>query len=140
MSTKLTKSQIAEKNSAIEELKTILKPGDEVYTQLNHVSKSGMERAISVKIIRDNQIQNISYLTSLATEFKLHNKYEGIKIGGCGMDMGFHLVYNLGRILFKDSFYCIGEGCPSNDHSNGDRDYSPHFHSDAGYTLKQRWL
>jgi len=137
---KLTKSQIAEKNRSIEELKTILKPGDEVYTKLNHVSKSGMQRAISVKIIRDNKIQNISYLVSQVTEFKLHNKYEGIKIGGCGMDMGFEIVYNLGRILFKESFNCIGKGCPSNDHFNGDRDYTSHPHSDSGYALKQRWI
>lgn len=59
---------------------------------------------------------------------------------GCGMDVGFSLVYNLGWVLFPNGFECVGERCPSNDHSNGDRDYSPHHHSDGGYALRQRWL
>lgn len=76
------------------------------------------------------------------------------------MDMGFWAVYQLSYGLFKGGFGCIGEGCPSNDHSNGDRDYTPHMseadrmgadgelcnchkdhmHNDGGYALKQRWL
>lgn len=30
--------------------------------------------------------------------------------------------------------------CPSNDHSNGDRDYTQHHHSSGGYALSHRWL
>lgn len=37
-------------------------------------------------------------------------------------------------------FECIGHGCPSNDHCNGDRDYTPHHHNSGGYALKHRWL
>lgn len=40
--------------------------------------------------------------------------------------MGFHVVYGLARTLWPDGYGCIGEHCPSNDHSNGDRDYTPH--------------
>jgi hypothetical protein len=29
----------------------------------------------------------------------------GIRVGGCGMDMGFHLVYTLSRALFDDGYY-----------------------------------
>lgn len=65
----------------------------------------------------------------------------GLTVGGCGMDMGFHLVYNLSRVLFPSGFECIGKGCPSNDHSNGDRNYEPHRHTgDGGYAIKHRWL
>lgn len=39
-------------------------------------------------------------------------------MNGCGMDMGFSLVYDLGRVLFRDNFRCIGKGCPSSDHDN----------------------
>src|SRR5712692_6873174 len=67
-------------------------------------------------------------------------QYEGIKVSGAGMDMGFHLVYSLSYDLYPDGFECIGERCPSNDHSNGDRDYSPHHHKDGGYALLQRWI
>jgi len=42
--------------------------------------------------------------------------------------------------LFSGGFTCPGKDCPSNDHSNGDRDYTPHMHTDPGYALRQRWL
>jgi hypothetical protein len=61
-------------------------------------------------------------------------------MGGCGMDMGFAAVYGLSYALFGKGFECTGPNCPANDHSNGDRDYTPHMHSDGGYALKHRWL
>ena len=66
-----------------------------------------------------------------------------VKITGTGiMDMGFALVYDLSRTLYPDGFECIGKDaqCPSNDHSNGDRNYAKHNHKDGGYALRQRWL
>jgi hypothetical protein len=51
------------------------------------------------------------------------------------MDMGFHVVYNLSSALYRGGFGCIGDKpvrCPSNDHSNGDRDYTPHMHVVSG--------
>ena len=35
---------------------------------------------------------------------------------------------------------CIGAGCPSNDHINGDRNHTPHLHESGGYALRQRWI
>jgi hypothetical protein len=72
----------------------------------------------------------------------------GIVVSGCGMDMGFHLVYNLSYTLWPFGHDCVGKpcsshpkGCPSNDHSNGDRNYSPdHTHTDGGYALRHNWL
>jgi hypothetical protein len=68
------------------------------------------------------------------------------------MDMGFALVHVLSYRLYPNGYGCIGEGCPSADHNNGDRDFTPHgtvvddfptthihWHRD-GYALKQRWL
>lgn len=74
--------------------------------------------------------------------------HDGIVCGGCGMDMGFDLVYRLSRTLFQDRFGCIGDSleyakrCPSNDHSNErERNYTKgRQHSDGGYALRQRWL
>ena|ERR1035437_1828097 len=51
--------------------------------------------------------------------------------GGCGMDMGFHLVYNLGRTLFPEGFKVEGRG------RNGD---ASGWDKDGGYALKQRWI
>ncbi len=127
-------------NEAIMRMRETLKPGDTVYTVLRHVSRSGMSRAIDLYKLSDGEPQWLSRLAARATGDTFDEKRECIRVGGCGMDMGFHLVYGLSRVLFKDAFQCIGERCPSNDHSNGDRDYTPHLHSDTGYALRQRWM
>lgn len=129
-----------EQAEAIERLREWIKPGDTVYTILRHVSASGMTRAISVVIQDEDGPHEVDGTVARAMGEKFDNRHGGIRIGGAGMDMGFHLVYGLSRTLFPDSFDCIGEGCPSNDHSNGDRDYTPHRHSDGGYALRHRWL
>ena len=54
--------------------------------------------------------------------------------------MGFHVVYNLGATLYPEGYDCIGLGCPSCDHSNGDRNRSPHPHKDGVYALRHRWI
>ncbi len=124
--------------SACAELRNLFPPGSTVHTILRHVSRSGMSRAISVVGAGSN---DVTWLVARAMGEKIDPNHGGIKVGGCGMDMGFALVYSLSRTLYPgDSFQCCGEGCPSNDHSNGDRDYSPHVHSDGGYALRQRWL
>ena len=69
-----------------------------------------------------------------------YNDPEGVPVSGCGMDMGFQIVYCLSSALYPDGFDCIGKDCLANDHFNGDRDYTPHRHNDGGYALKQRWL
>lgn len=131
---------------AIDRLRTWIKPGDTVHTQLKSVSRSGMSRVIQVIKIecdpeqKEPQILYLGYNVAEAIGMKYDREREGVKVGGCGMDMGFAIVYDLSRALFKDGFDCIGEGCPANDHRNGDRDYTPHRHSDPGYALKQRWL
>ena len=104
-----------------------MKAGETVYTILKHRSNSGMLRYIDAFVIR-NEIG-----------YKWNSDKSGFKVGGCGMDMGFSLVFNISRVLFKE-FICIGQDCPANDHLNGDRDYSPHKHTDGGYALTQRWL
>lgn len=157
-------SRISQKDrtEAIERLRKILKPGDTVYTILRHVSKFGMSRDIDLYKIDGGEPMYLSgYAANALGESR--SKDQGIRVGGCGMDMGFHLVYNLSRTLWPNGHGCIGKGerwsCPSNDHSNGDRDYTPedsgdirwtegsiyqgpvvHHHSDGGYALRHRWL
>lgn len=126
--------------SSKEKLLELLKPGDTVYTILRHVSRSGMSRVIDLIIMSDAGPRSIAALAAEVCNKKIDRDRWGIKIGGTGMDMGFALVYELSYALFKHGFACIGEGCPANDHANGDRDFTPHFHSDAGYALKQRGL
>lgn len=156
----------AERQEAIEKLRGWISPGDTVYTVLRHVSRSGMQREIGVVLLDCKDGQNIDLHPNYAVGTALGErigKRDGVIVGGCGMDMGFHLVYNLSYVLFPKGFGCIGEKCPSNDHFNGDRDYTPHqdhatsadhvcatnpetctarkhWHADGGYALRQRWL
>lgn len=114
----MTKQQ-TEQAQAITTLREHLKPGDTVYTSVTHVARSGMSRSIRLFIIRDGAPWDISYFAARAMSDKIDQKNGGIRIGGCGMDMGFSLVYNLSRALFRDTgFACIGDKCPSNDHNN----------------------
>jgi hypothetical protein len=135
----------AQAEEAREQLRAMLPPGSTVKTILRHVSRSGMTRAISPVV----DGEDVSWLVVRAVPgFRFNQRHDGITMGGCGMDMGFSLVYTLSRALYPNGFECIGEGdpdtwgsrCPSNDHSNGDRDYTPHHHSSGGYALKQAWL
>jgi hypothetical protein len=114
-----------------------------VYTSLNHVSKSGMMRVIDVRIIRDNVPLRLSWTAADAIGTPYNRQHEGVQMGGCGMDMGFALVYNLSSALWPKGYMCDGPACRSNGHSNGDRDYTrkkSHWHSDGGYRLNHRWM
>jgi hypothetical protein len=82
--------------NAINELSTILRdiPGDTIYTVIRHVSTSGMQREISVKMIDSGRIIHLDWLVSIALGKKI-GKNNGIVMKGCGMDMGFALVDNI---------------------------------------------
>ena len=159
-----------EKQEAIARLHEWIKPGDTVYTILDRVSASGMSRQVRVVLLScdgKNEIAPLhpNYAVGRALGLR-HGKRNGreldsLTMQGCGTDVGFELVYNLGRVLYPAGFGCIGEKCNSNDHSNGDRDRTPHgicrdcresthtptpgheyehWHSDGGYALNHRWL
>lgn len=136
-----------DRDDALARLREWVEPGDELCTILRHVSRSGMSRVIDVIKWGDDEchpgkqrVYGLGYNAAQAAGYSYDRDRNGVKIGGCGMDMGFQLVYTLSSALYPDGFECIGENCPSNDHSNGDRDYSPHHHKDGGYAIRQRWL
>jgi hypothetical protein len=93
----------ARKEYCREELHKLLKPGDSVYAIVRHVSSSGMSRRISLYVVTDNRPRNIDELAADAIGYRTSDK-GGIVVGGCGMDMAFHLVYCLGRALFPTGF------------------------------------
>lgn len=142
---------------AIARLKELLPPGSTVYTSVKHVSRSGMSRSISCYAMVDNQPIWIDSLVSKATGLAFDSKREAIKIGGCGMDMGFAIVYELASVLYCGGWECLGlqANCPSNDHSNRveppenaclgldhctNRNCVRWIHKEPGYALRQRWL
>lgn len=138
----------AEQAHAAEQLREILPPGSTAWTILRRAARSGMSRHISVAVPTTNtrtgkaEVEDITWLVARALGDKIHRDTGGIVVGGCGMDMGFHLVYSLAQVLYPEGFACIGEACPANDHTNGDRDYTPGHvvHRDGGYAIARRWL
>ena len=146
-----------ERAEAIEQLRQWFPVGSTVYTILRHVSRSGMSREIGVLAsLGDGDFRHPNYAVSKALGWP-QGKSDSVKVSGCGMDMGFHLAYALSHALYPTGHGCTGEGCRSNDHSNGDRDYTPHgngmtphlrevitgadhWHKDGGYALNHRWL
>jgi hypothetical protein len=149
----MTKVQKAAQQDACEKLRKLIQPGDKVFTILDHVSKSGMTRHVRVKLIsKDGTTHDPNYLVAQALDMRQAKRGDGIVAQGCGMDMGYSLVYNLGYALFPAGFTCTGlktdkhgfkdylHSCPSNDHSNRKGDYSPHTHKDGGYALRHEWL
>ena len=134
----------AREQELLERLRGMLNPGDTIYTTLDHVARSGMYRVISLFVMRDNEPHDITGSAADLLE-GFDKRHGGAKAHGCGMDMGFALVYNLSSKLWPEGWDCNAETrsdgkCHSNDHSNGDQDYTPHHHHDGGYALYQRWL
>ena len=138
-----------QKAKIVKELRELLPPGTTVYTKLNHVSSSGMMRVIEVMIFKDNEPRYLTYSVADILDYKLHNKYEGLKVHGCGMDMGFSVVYNLSAALYREIGYsCLndenGHGkCPAAYHANsrpydGTNKNEPIHHD--GYALRHRWV
>ena len=117
--------EAAQKEQAKKHLRKLLKPGQTVYTILRHCSSSGMSRSISLVIPTKDGIKSLDYWIAQARGESTDQKNEGIKVSGCGMDMGFHLVYNLGRMLYPQG---VKKGCGSQPEKDG------------GYAFNHKWL
>jgi hypothetical protein len=91
-------------DAVIERLREELPPKTVMYTVLRRVSASGMLRVIDLIAIKDGVPFHYSYRASIALGWKLDKNRAGIRVGGCGMDMGFHLVYSLSYVLHGDGY------------------------------------
>lgn len=91
-------------STELDELRELLPKGTTVFTILRHVSPSGMGRWISPVAIIDGEPFYLSHLVSQVTPYKRRGKHDDLYVGGAGMDMGFHLVYTLSRILHGDGY------------------------------------
>lgn len=114
---------------SIVQLRAWLPPGATVYNVLTHVSRSGMSRRIKPYVILDGRPQWIGWKVAKVLGMPL--KDDAIIVGGCGMDMGFALVYDLSRTLYPQGFKVDGVG-RNGDTSGHDRD--------GGYALQAEWL
>lgn len=120
-----TKTQAAaDKAEAIANLQKWLKRDERIYTVLRHRAASGMTRFIDLYYIKDNVPHRITWQAAKALGWTYDIKREALRVGGCGMDMGFHAVYTLASILFR-------EAPTFRDPVTGE---------DAGYSLRHEWL
>jgi hypothetical protein len=95
--------------------------GSTVYTVLRSVSSSGMSRTLSLKVAKDGKILDLTYYAGIVLDWPIVevNGSRALRVGGCGMDMGFHTVYSLSRGLFGEEGQAL--------------------HCDAGYALNHAW-
>jgi hypothetical protein len=77
-----------------------------IYTILRRVSRSGMNRKISVIVIYAGTPMDISYWTATALGEKCRNVdgYNAVNVDGCGMDMGYHLADTVARLADISDF------------------------------------
>lgn len=143
---------------AAERLRSWLKPGDTVYTILDHVSRSGMSRNIRVVIIRDGEPLHPNRAVQTVLGYPRAKRGDGFAVGGCGMDMGFHVVHSLGYALWgKEASEGVGakanalrkkiyEADKHYWHQRGKKELPDFTKPDrywfgaAGYALKQQWM
>lgn len=148
----------SDREQAIERLREWVKPGDRIFTILRSVSRSGMSREISAVAFIDGELFNRRHLDrNLHLALGYPEAHQGVKVSGRGSDMGFEVVYNLGRVLFPNGFGVEGRrpngkavrptsqkqaarlvaaGClfrGRNGNTSG-------WDNDGGYALKHEWL
>ena len=119
-------------------LREIINPKDKIYCILRSVSKSGMSRRIDFyKFVAEGDKIDKIFLTSSIADYLGYSytvddwrQGKGLRVGGCGMDMGFSVVYNLGYRLFKG-----GDGVTVTGR-NGDTNPE----TDGGYLLNYEWI
>jgi hypothetical protein len=113
---KYGKKEVAESRAWLE---GVVKPGDTVYTVVRHVSRSGMSRRIDLYTIKGGEMVYLTgHVACLLGYSRAGGSNHGLTVVGCGMDMGFHLVYNLAVSLF----------CPEK------------YDHDKAYSLTHRWI
>ena len=103
----LTKAEAKEagKEYARKQLMRLVPEGSRVYTILRHVSSSGMTRHIDLYIMKDDRPVYLSGYASELLGYKRATKGNyALIVGGCGMDMGWHLVYRLSSALYNDGY------------------------------------
>lgn len=117
----LDRSKVVVGKTVAEWRKGEFKPGATVYTSLESVSRSGLTRSLRCYQARRDRIVDVTYVVAKLTG-RSTDKNGNILMQGCGMDMGFSLVYDLSYTLYKGTcFKCAKNGR-------------------AGYALEHRWL
>lgn len=126
-------------------LRKHIKPGTRIYTVLRHVSSSGMSRDIDVYAImpmtdsNGKRFRGPMWLSGrVASVLGMSmSKDRGIRVGGCGMGMGFHIVMNLSYALHGHDTI----GAEASDAGKLGVPFTPKPKNyRAGYSLIHEWM
>ena len=131
-----------DREEARERLLKILSPGDTVHCVLRHVSRSGMTRWIDLYAFQTDEHTGEPvklWLSYSAAELGVGDRFdddrECVKVSGCGMDMGFSLVYDLGRRLWPN-----GGPVEHSSRRHQEEREGKTIESDGGYLLRHQWI
>lgn len=120
-----------ERAEALHALRAKLPPDSTVYTVLRSASRSGMSRVLSTLIVEDGRLVDVTWYVARLLGYPLRevNGSRGLFVQGCGMDMGFHVVYGISRTLWNDT-----------PEFTAWRSLHTEAHEDAGYALNHKWV
>lgn len=91
------------KDEALKDLRKYLKPGTTVHCILRSRAPSGMSRRIDFLVFKKDQPYFITYSILCAFGRSSNSDKPGMLVKGCGMDMGFHVVSTLSRMLYPNA-------------------------------------
>lgn len=92
-----------EQEEALAHLREIVRPGDRIYGIVRSVSKSGMSRVISFyKLTAEGPLYLTGWIGKAIGYRRVDGWRDGLRVNGCGMDMIFAVVYELGRVIFPN--------------------------------------
>jgi len=94
-----------------------------------------MSRCIDLYVYRNNQPVWLSGYAATVLGKILNRKWSAIRIGGCGMDMGFGLVMRLSYALHGNK--SKGDGIEADNRGVPFRPRRGHYR--AGYSLRHEW-
>jgi hypothetical protein len=103
----MTKYTKQDQQEARETLERMMPKGSTVYTILDSASASGMSRRIRLVVFKDGTELHPNWSAAVILGRTLKRGLCGsdcIVCKGCGMDMGFELVYSLSQALYGDGY------------------------------------
>lgn len=95
---------------AVDQLKTYLQPGMTVYTILQSVSRSGMQRKVSVYIMIDNKPIRITHLVATACGYRYDGKSGAVVLNGAGYDAATEIAHALSHRIYGDTANVFNTG------------------------------
>lgn len=84
-------------------LRAHLHAKQDVFAILRSVSGSGMTRHISFLTLEGNDPRYIAWHIARVLDCRI-DRDNALIVKGAGMDMAFHVVYSLARVLFEDGY------------------------------------